>query len=89
MSSLGITTTQHVAFEVMKQLFGASASTDMLDKLFADSDRDASEKHMAAARAALDSAPGMIERYSGLYEWYCAELKHRVAKIRAAVRAQA
>jgi len=73
----------------MRQLFGASASTDMLDKLFADPDRNASEKHVAAARAALGRATGQVDRYAGLYDWYCAELKHRVAKVRAAVRARA
>jgi hypothetical protein len=83
---LGITPTQHVASFVMKSLFGVAASTATLDWFFADSSRDASVKHMSQARLILAQRGDQIERFRGLYLWFCAELQRRIGRIRGRLK---
>jgi hypothetical protein len=81
LDELAIEPTQHVAFYVMSTAFSLTARTADLDK-FAKPGRDASEKHMHAARHAVFSQPQTVRRYGVLYEWYCKRLAFHLARIK-------
>lgn len=82
LQQLELTSTQHVAFMVMKRLFKTGADVAVLNRHFALTGRDASEKHTAAASLALDNASDEVKRYAELYNWYNAELTRRVKALK-------
>lgn len=86
MEQLHITTTQHVAFFVMKEVFKSAASTEALNASFAKSGRTANERHMTAARKVVHARQDQVGRYAGLYRWYCRLLDRRLASIKSSLR---
>lgn len=78
---LAIEPTQHVAFMLMKRAFGQAAETATLDH-FATPGRDASEKHMDAARAAATKRSEVVEHYGALYAWYLKRLDLVIATLK-------
>lgn len=81
MEQLHITPTLHVAKFVMRQAFGMAASNEELDRRFAKTGRDATEKFMDEARKILASRPDQVARYGGLYEWFCRAEKRTARQI--------
>jgi hypothetical protein len=79
---LKITPTLHVAKYVMRQAFGEAAANTSLQRNFAQSGRDATEKYMNAARRTVVAHPALIEQHSRLYEFYCNALKRAVKKLK-------
>lgn len=84
---LAVEPTQHVAFMLMKRAFSQAAETATLNQ-FAKPGRDASEKHMDAARAAATKRPDVIARYRKMYVWYDKRLDAVIGALRAKARKQ-
>jgi hypothetical protein len=83
MAQLQIVPTLHVAKWVMRQTFGQAASNAVLDRVFAIPGRDATEKHMDAARSTLHQHQWQVARYRGLYRWYIAALRRTARQVKA------